>query len=172
MGGVWGLVTACRAESAHATPCLTPSSPQHSLSGHSHLMKRHAALFLYVVLGAIVSIAIYWFSVFIIVEPLRARSGRSPESYLGLAYLIMLPLALVLGSALTGFLSYPHLKTKLGLIATAPGLYFFVLFTATNFWYGEFGFAVSMLFAGLVWFLVSWAGTSLGYYLRTRQQRK
>jgi len=136
-----------------------------------HSLKRYGKIFGYVVLGAIVATTIYWLLVFAIIEPLRARSGRSQVSYLGIAYLILLPLALLFGSALTGFLCYPHLKTKLGLIGTAPGLYLSLAFTWANFTYGELSFAISMLLPGLIWVLVSWAGTRLGYSFRSRRNR-
>lgn len=134
-------------------------------------MKRYGKLFGCVGLGSVVAIAIYWLLVFGIIEPLRARSGRSPEAYLGVAYLILLPLALLVGSALTGFLSYPLIKTKLGLIGASPGVYLSFAFTVANFTWGDHAYALSMLLSGLIWFLVSWAGTGLGYSFRLRRNR-
>ena len=53
-------------------------------------MKRLIILAGLVVLGSIIAIALYYPLAFGILEFFRSRSGRSPESYLGIAFLIFL----------------------------------------------------------------------------------
>jgi len=86
-------------------------------------MKRIAKLACFVLLGSMVAAVIYWLLAFGVLEAIRSRFGRSPEAYLGVAFQVMMPVALFLGSSLTGYLSRPHLRTWFGLIVVSPGLY-------------------------------------------------
>lgn len=133
-------------------------------------LKRYGKLFGCLVLGVVVTPIIYWILVFVIVEPMRARSGRAPEAYIGLAYLVLAPIAVFLGSALTGFVSYPDVRTKLGFLGTAPGLYFVLVSLCSTFTYGNRDFAVSMLLPEAVWLAVSWTGNAMGYSFRARRK--
>ena len=131
-------------------------------------MNKYLKLAAFVVLGLAVSLVVYYLLVFGILEILRSRSGRSPESYLWVAFLVMLPFALLLGSILTGYLSSPEMNKSWRLIGITPGLYLAIGITIQNFIIAEFQFAVSMLLAGLFWFLVSLSGVGLGHLLRSR----
>ena len=134
-----------------------------------HKMKRIAKLAGFALLGFVVAAVIYWLLTFGALEALRSRSGRSPESYLGVAFLIMMPVALFLGSSLTGYLSRPHLRTRFGFIGVTPGLYLALVFVTLNFAKAASEFAISMLLPGLFWFLISWAGDGIGCFARSRR---
>ena len=88
---------------------------------------------------------------------------------IGVALLINMPVALLLGSIVTGFLSCPSLETKWGLLGIAPGLYLAGLLIITLSMSGET--AINMLIMGLYWYLASLAGVVLGYFLRARIRR-
>jgi hypothetical protein len=140
-------------------------------------MKRIAKLACFVLLGSMVAAVIYWLLVFGVLEPIRSRSGRSPEAYLGVAFQVMMPVALFLGSNLTGYLSRPHLRTWFGLIVVSPGLYpslFMITVNLVMVYIVEdtaLSFAHSMFLLGvfLSWFLSSWAGVWLGCFVRSRR---
>ena len=135
-------------------------------------MKRIAKLAGFSFLGFVITSFLYWLLAFYWLETVRSRSGRSPESYLGVAFLIMMPFALLLGSILTGYLSRPHLKTWYGRIGVAPGFYLSVVFVTLNFVWAEYRHAISMLEPALLWFLVSWAGVGIGCFMKSRRNRR
>ena len=132
-------------------------------------MKRIAKLAGFALLGSAVAAVIYWLLTFGVLEALRSRSGRSPESYLGVSFLVMMPIALFLGSSLTGYLSRPHLRTRFGLIGVTPGLYLALVFVTLNFAMSASEFTISMLLPGLFWLLISWAGVGIGCFARSRR---
>ena len=99
-------------------------------------MKRMARLAGFSLLGSVVAGVIYWLLAFGVLEAIRSRSGHSPESYLGVAFLVMMPVALFLGSGLTGYLSRPHLRTRFGLVSVTPGLYLSLVFLTLLLFYG------------------------------------
>jgi hypothetical protein len=134
-------------------------------------MNRQLKLTGFVLIGLAVAIILYFVQAFLIFEPLSRASGHSPESYLGIVFLISLPLSLFLGSGITGYFSSRHLTTKLGFLWVAPGLYFsLAVATKTIFdlhyqsiipWFGY-----EMLQFSLLWFLVSWAGVGVGHLIK------
>jgi hypothetical protein len=132
-------------------------------------MKRIAKLAGFTLLGFVIAAVVYWLLAFGVLEAIRSRSGRSPESYLDVAFLVMMPVALFLGSSFTGYLGRPHLRTRFGLIGVTPGLYLSLVFIIMNFAMAESDFAISMLLPGLLWFLISWAGVGLGCFVRSRK---
>ena len=85
-------------------------------------MKRSVVLAGSVVLGSIVTVFSYCFLVFGILHVLVSRSGRSPESYLGVAFLIFLPISIFLGSFITGYFASRYVKGAVGCLGIAPGL--------------------------------------------------
>lgn len=156
---------------------LNATDPMPDALSRSHKMKRIAKLACFVLLGFMVAAVIYSLLVFGVLEPIRSGSGRSPEAYLGMAFQVMMPVALFLGSSLTGYLSGPHLRTWFGLIVVSPGLYpslfmitvnvvmvYMVKDTSLSFTHGMF-----LLGVFLSWFLSSWAGVWLGCFVRSRR---
>jgi hypothetical protein len=140
-------------------------------------MKRIGKLACFVLLGSMVAAVIYWMLLFGVLEPIRSRSGRSPEAYLGVAFGVMMPVAFFLGSSLTGYLSRFHLRTWFGLIVVSPGLYpsLFMITVNVVMVYivkdASLPFTDSVVLLGvfLSWFLSSWAGVWLGCFLRSRR---
>jgi hypothetical protein len=63
-------------------------------------MKRIAKLACFALLGFMVATVIYWVLLDVL-EPICSRSGGSPESYTGVAFSVVVPVALFLGSSLT-----------------------------------------------------------------------
>jgi hypothetical protein len=122
-----------------------------------------------VVLGLVVSYVVYMLICFYVLEKYLHIGGCAA---MGPGFLIIMPLSLLAGSMVTGFLSRPLLDTKWGLIWIAPGLYLAIL---TLFIFLPFAFIdgvgsiseilLTLLFS-LYWYLASLAGVGLGYFLR------
>jgi hypothetical protein len=137
-------------------------------------MPRHLKLIGFVILGLIVSIILFFVQVYAILEPIRAASGHSPESYLGIAYEVMLPLSLLIGSGLTGFFSSKHIKTILVFLLITPGLYFSLTLLIITLihakttlpWFTEW-----LLQLEILWFFVSWAGIGIGHFIKWNIRR-
>ena len=120
----------------------------------------------FVVLGLVASVVVFELLLFWV---LRAFPHIGGCGDLWLPFLILMPVSLLLGSIVTGFLSCPTLNTKWGLIGIAPGLYFAVLFVISPFTFDSFESASSilwMLLFLLYWYIASLAGVVLGYFLR------
>ncbi|MCC6487809.1 MAG: hypothetical protein IT364_09945 [Candidatus Hydrogenedentes bacterium] len=132
--------------------------------------RKFGKLAVFTMVGAFIAAAIYFVLAFGALGALQSRSGRSPESYLGIAFLILLPSALLIGSAVTGFLSYPHVQTKLGFLGVTPGLYMSLCILFSNVVMAGPEFAVGMLLPALLWTLLSLAGVGLGAYLNSRRK--
>ncbi len=123
--------------------------------------------------GTAVSIFLYCASIFLIVKPLQASSGREPEAFMGLTFIILMPACLFLGSLISGFL-LNALETKLSFrkaVLLSPGLYYGVftlvpiLFRAGSL---IAGFVVFMAIASGVAIVASTAGTFLGSAIRKK----
>jgi len=126
----------------------------------------------FVVLGLVVSFVVFQLLLFLILSAFPDIGGCGS---LWVPFLILMPLSLLLGSIVTGFLSCPTLNTKWGLIGIAPGLYFAILFVISPFTFASFESASSilwMLLFLLYWYLASLAGVGLGYFLRARIRRR
>jgi hypothetical protein len=89
------------------------------------------------------------------------------EGKLWMALLLVMPLALFLGSILTGYLSSGGIGYKRALIYYSPGPYVAVLCVAAGLLINTQVF-VYMLILGLYLYLTSLAGTTIGYLIRSR----
>lgn len=156
-------------------------------------MKRIVKLAGFALLGFAIAALLYGLLTFGVLRAVRPRSGGSPESYMGEAVLIMLimmPVALFLGSSLTGYLSHPYLRTRFSRIAVTPGLYLFLFLFVPSvitslimpspiitsveldpIHVPSAFISVFIIGMGLLWFLSSWAGVELGCYVRSRRNQ-
>jgi hypothetical protein len=150
-------------------------------------MKRIVKLVGFVLLGFAIAALLFGLLTFGVLGAIRPRSGGS-EAFL--IFLIMMPVALFLGSSLTGYLSHPYLRTRFSRIGVTPGLYLFFIRFRTEpqndshnacpiiksleqdpkHVPSAFGFAF-IIGWGLLWFLSSWAGVELGCYVRSRRNQ-
>jgi hypothetical protein len=133
-------------------------------------MKRFLKLAGSTMVGLAVAIGLYYPSATWVVETLSSRTGRSPESFLGIAFLIILPAALFIGSLITGSLSRPYTERTVGLLLIAPGLYLALVVVPRCFIGTIPGFGVMMLVFGIIWTCVSWGGVAVGHRIRGRQR--
>jgi hypothetical protein len=115
------------------------------------------------ILGVLVSSFIYGVFVYL------ASTGGG-TALLGIAFLVVLPLSLLCGSYLTGYLSFDKLKGFKSIILISPGLYLFLLFNLNNLLFADIGFAISMIVPATIWLIASVAGAYLG--VRKRKQKK
>jgi hypothetical protein len=126
--------------------------------------------FSYVLLGGIISVALYFFVVFVLVAPIQRATGHSAESFLGLAFLIVMPVSLIVGSAVTGYLIQPIIgeRSLQKYIYINPGVYLGLLTIFFNFrqLFAEF-FLLSV-----VWGFISAPGLRLGLRLRDKRDNQ
>lgn len=116
---------------------------------------------LYVILGIVVSLALYFFIVYAFISPIQKSAGRSPESYLGIVMMVIMPLCLMVGSMISGHLIQPLMKkrTIIGYLVISPGLYF--------------AYAVILFpFCTIIWIIISIIGTYLGVFIKDKKSNK
>jgi len=113
--------------------------------------------FLYVVLA------------FGVLGPIQKASGRSPEAYLGVAFFLVMPVALFCGALLCGYVTrdLPRPKWVMAMIHS-PGLYVFTIsIPSLRGTISEF--QSFMVAAGCVWIAASVPGVLLGGWLSRRR---
>ena len=136
----------------------------------------------FVVLGLVVTFTVYFLVVFWILHTYLPRFERGGCGNLGVCLLFVMPFSLLLGSILTGFLSYTEMNTKWGLIAIAPGLWLVLVFgtclcpdalisvSPSNG--STSSSALLAVLYGLFLYLVSLGTVALGYFLRSLTERR
>ena len=153
-------------------------------------MKRIIKLAGFTMLGFAIAALLYGLLTFGVLGAILSRSGGSSESYMGEAFLIMMPVVLFLGSSLTGYLSHPYLRTRFSRIAVTPGLYLLLFVFVPSLIMSlimpspimsslemntihipSAFIAACIIGMGLLWFLSSWAGVELGCYVRSRRNQ-
>lgn len=115
-----------------------------------------------VTLGTVVSFILYY-----IIALLYIDDNLWLPAVLESAFVIVFPIALFLGSILTGILSYPSVDFKWELFYFAPGLCLGGLCIVASLFI-VFDMVIYVIIMGLYWYMVSLAGTGLGYLLRSR----
>jgi hypothetical protein len=115
-----------------------------------------------VTLGTVISFILYY-----IIALLYIDDNLWGPAVLYSAFVIVFPIALFLGSVLTGILSYPSIDFKWELFYFAPGLYLGGLCIVGSLFI-DFDMVIYVIIMGLYWYMVSLAGTGLGYLLRSR----
>lgn len=150
-------------------------------------MNRIVKLIGFVLLGFAIAALLYGLLTFGVLGAIRPRSGGLADV---LIFFIMMPVALFLGSSLTGYLSHPYLRTRFNRIGVTPGLYLFLLVFVPilirilmmhshvmssleqNLNHLPSAFVMALIIGwGLLWFLSSWAGVELGCYVRSRRNQ-
>jgi hypothetical protein len=119
----------------------------------------------FVVLGVVATFVVY-FLVLWILDTYLPGFEAGGCSNLALALLLVLPVSLLMGGVVTGFLSYSTLNSRWGLFRIAPGLYL-----ALPFLLSATGAAIYLLLFWLFFYLLSLAGVGLGYFLRSLGKR-
>lgn len=132
-------------------------------------MKRIAALAGVTLLGTVVAVSLYFVLVLAVLEPMLTAQSADMD----VEFLIVMPLALFIGSLLTGFLGQPHVRTAYVTTFIAPGLYLsslLIVMTCVEISAQSAGLALSAFIAGSLWFMVSWSGIGLGFFVRAKRQ--
>jgi hypothetical protein len=124
-------------------------------------------LFGLVLLGLAEAIAIYHIIVFGILGTL-VPGYTETESTLWISLFIVMPVSVLLGSIVTGYLGLPRIDKKWKLTVVAPGLYLWGLFIILM---SRSTIVAGALILGFFWYLVSLAGVGLGYFLRMHIKR-
>jgi len=131
-------------------------------------MKQHVRLIGYVLIGfgsTCAGFLLHW--LLTSVGPLGSAPGSSPQSLF--SFLFISTLSLLLGGGVTGYLDSQHVKTKLGFVWITPGLYLLALDIALFIHYADRmlpDLPEAMLLAGVLMFVLSWAGVGIGHYVR------
>ncbi len=133
------------------------------------VMERFGKLVQFTIVGLLISAAVYGVLVYGVLDRLDTSMVESSDSAVGISLLVLLPFALLVGSTITGYLSQPFIAGW-HLIFIAPGLYFSLVFFIANIFLGEMSLSTAMQLALLIWFGASLAGTTAGFFIRTRRQ--
>ena len=101
--------------------------------------------------------------------------GGSPESYLPILPLIIMPICFLIGSFVTGYLSQPLITRKLTYLLLTPTLYLFLfylidLLMSTDSMEGFLSF-IPLYGIAWVWTLFSLGGVYWGAYIRSKRRR-
>ena len=127
-------------------------------------MKKVGAL----LLGGLASGILYMIGV-AVCEHLVRTSGRSPESYLWLAFLVFAPVACVVGGGVTGILAGPSSRRPVvEAVLLSPGLYIGVPGLLFSFAGATLEFALSMIVPVVLWISASAIGFLAVRKLRER----
>lgn len=118
-----------------------------------------------IVFGIVLILIFYFLIAFWVLADVSWGQGK-----LWIALLLVLPLASFLGSILTGYLLCGGIDYKWALICYSPGPYVAGLCVAAGLLINIQVF-VYMLILGLYFYLTSFAGTTIGYLIRTRVKR-
>jgi hypothetical protein len=132
--------------------------------------------FLYVITGAGVTILFYSISLFLIFNPKIQSSGEAPESYMGTAFMVILPICFLIGSFVSGYLIQPLLEKRsaVDLLLVSPGFYAALIFLIPTFLQArtlDRFFSFFSLLSAMMWVITSFAGTRLGVFFRDRKHK-
>ena len=138
--------------------------------GKHNMSAKQAA---FIMLGMFVSGVLFMLlCVSIIGESIKFFHTEAFEEMLPM-FLIIIIISLLAGGIVTGFLSYPLLETKWGMLWIAPGLYIVILTSFSYLMVSLFELLIlfSFLPLYLCCYLISLAGVGLGYFLRALIRR-
>lgn len=138
-------------------------------------MKRSVIFPSGVIAGIGLTAALYYGAMFI----LDSRNGNA-DSRMGWAFFAVLPVCLVVGSALTGFICWPFVLKRSSWIALCPGLWgSFLLGFGAGFnpdqktTAGSIGYALTAAcVAAIPAIPISLLGVAIGSYLRSRPSHR
>ena len=130
-----------------------------------------------VLAGLAVSLLLYYASIWAIVTPLQKSSGREPEAYMGLVFVIIMPACLLIGSVLSGYYlrDTTNKQSVQSVILRSPGLYYGVftlipILLQAGSLLGSF--VIFMVVASFVGIGFSAVGTVLGGVLKMRKSNQ
>ena len=129
---------------------------------------------LYIITGAGVTILLYSIALLLVINPMIKSSGESPESYMGFALMVILPLCLLVGSIVSGYLAQPFLKQRSALeyLVMSPGFYLAIAFLIPALIQARTLERVLLLLSirsAMIWIFVSFVGTRLGVFFRDKK---
>jgi hypothetical protein len=103
--------------------------------------------------------------------PIQRSSVYSAESYIGIAFTIIIPISLFLGSILTGCLAKPIVKKNLlYYILVSPGLYFALFALIQSYFSGYCHINNQNIFIFIIVILISLSGVTVGSALRRTKE--
>jgi len=125
------------------------------------MMKRTAKQVLSVLAGLACGVLLYVVLAFGIFEPIRAKwLEGSPEAYLGVAFLILMPVSLIIAGLVVAYLSRRYHSGPRAHLWSAGEFYLcFALLGAVIL---PVSFLVGLEF-GIAWSVASWVGLVIGF---------
>jgi hypothetical protein len=121
------------------------------------------------IVGAIAMAPVYGVGV-AVCDHLVELSGRSPESYLWLAFLVFAPLACLAGGYVSAIVAGPFSKRPISdAFFLSPGTYQSLVAAWASISGGSAGFAAAMLFPSILWIAASVGGFTLGRAVLARR---
>jgi hypothetical protein len=134
--------------------------------------------FSYMAIGFLVTFVLYRTSLFMIRNSLEEISGHSQAFYLAIVQFIIMPLCLIVGSTISGYLIPPVLvrRSLLSYLFISPGIYVALFYfsllglLAYSLSAGKSNSAciIYSIIASLAWVSISTLSTRLGIYLQRK----
>ena len=122
----------------------------------------------FAVLGSVIAFGLYMTLGMFLLDYLQLQGGGSAESYMGIAFIVVLPVCLIVGSFISGYFCQPYIHNPYLFILLCPGLYAAIYVIASSGGTIE-GFLEFMLLCSAVWIFSSLIGVYSGKYLRTKR---
>ena len=122
----------------------------------------------FAVLGSVIAFGLYMTLGMFLLDYLQHQGGGSAESYMGIAFMAILPVCLVIGSFVPGYLCQPYMRRPYLFILLCPGLYAAIYVISSSGGTIE-GFFEFMLLCSAVWIFSSIIGVYAGKYLRAKR---
>ncbi|HRT26577.1 MAG TPA: hypothetical protein P5551_06290 [Syntrophales bacterium] len=132
--------------------------------------------FLYVITGAGVTLLFYSIILFLAINPRIQSSGEAPESYMGIAFMVIFPVCFLIGSFVSGYLVQPLLEKRsaMDFLWVSPGFYAALVFLVPTLLQARTlnrFFLFFFLLSAMIWMVASFAGTRLGVFFRDQKHK-
>lgn len=131
-------------------------------------MKSFFICLAYTIVGFIISYGLYMISAVFIFGPLQEQHDDSPESFIGLAFMLILPICLAIGSFVIGYFCQPYIKKSFYYLLLCPGIYSAICVIAMSG--GTIpGYFQFVLISSAIWIIASVLAVYIGKFFRTKK---
>lgn len=118
-------------------------------------MSKNIKLAINTFVGVLVSSGIYGIFAFMV-------SAGGGVAFLGIAFLLVMPLSIFVGSVATGYLSSGLAENFRNKLFISPGFYLALVFILNNLVFADLQFTIVMVVPAVIWSLVSVWGVHYG----------
>ncbi|MBM4102716.1 MAG: hypothetical protein FJ263_01520 [Planctomycetes bacterium] len=133
-------------------------------------MKKVLYSVLSVLAGILTAVILYEAIIFLVITPWQRATGREPEAFLGLIFMVIMPVILFLSSMLTGFLVSPLFeKSFIRFFFCMPALYTVAMEIVFSF--SNVNYMIMITVPLVINLVISYIGVVVGYKLKRRRNQ-